>query len=128
MLPYLKPIISPWSKFHHAGLLIKRKIFNINFARRFVNGWRFPFHHSGISEGSLGGQSHFKITIGTEKEACRRRGSWQLIRNQLVVQNYVWSPNIVWRYMEHVYIAIVCWVPLEFVVVPGLKSRYLVNW
>ena len=42
----LEAVISPTTKFHDTGLLIERKIFDVNFTGRLVNGWWFPFHQT----------------------------------------------------------------------------------
>ena len=42
--PDLEPIIGPRAEFHDTCLLIKRKIFNIYFTGRLVNGRRFPLY------------------------------------------------------------------------------------
>ena len=51
--PNLKPIIGPGPKLHDAGLLIEGKIFDVNLARRFVDGGRFPLYQPVVPQGCL---------------------------------------------------------------------------
>lgn len=67
--PYLESVISPATKFQYAGLLVKRKIFNINFTRGLVYGWRLPFHQTLMVDGGFGSQRHFKVAVRAARES-----------------------------------------------------------
>ena len=82
---YLESVISPASKLHNTGLLIKREVLDVHlnrqlFFRNFmrilsmshlaggmVNSGRLPLDEPLAVEGRLGGQSHFKVSIGAGK-------------------------------------------------------------
>ena len=41
---YRITIVRPRTEFHKTGLLVEWKVFDVNFAKGFVDGWRFPHH------------------------------------------------------------------------------------
>ena len=63
---HLVAIIRPTTEFHDAGLFVKREIFYINFARRFVDRRWLPFDQPVVVDSGFGGQRHFEVPIRTE--------------------------------------------------------------
>lgn len=63
---YHVAVICPWSKFHETGLLVEWKIFNINFAKWFVNSRWFPYYFAGVVQNGFRHYCHFIISISTE--------------------------------------------------------------
>ena len=78
---YLKAIIGPATKLHHASLLVKREVFHIHLGKIFrhlpllintdltggvVDCRRFPLNSSVKVKSRFGGQSYLKITISAE--------------------------------------------------------------
>ncbi len=60
----LKTIVCPGPEFHDTGLLVEGKVFDVDLARRLVNGWRLPLHQTVPPKGSLRSQGHLEIAIG----------------------------------------------------------------
>ena len=60
----LKPIIGPRSEFHHTGLLIERKVLDVNHAGRLVDGRRLPLDEAVEPQRGLRRQSHLEISVG----------------------------------------------------------------
>lgn len=60
----LKPIIGPRPEFHHTGLLIERKVLDVNHAGRLVDGRRLPLNEAVEPQGGLRRQRHLEIAVG----------------------------------------------------------------
>ena len=60
---YLKPIIGPAAKLHHASLFVEREILNVDLAGGLINGWRLPLHETMVPQRGLCRQGYLKVTI-----------------------------------------------------------------
>lgn len=65
-MTYLKSVVCPATKLENARLFIKWKVFDVDLARALVNCRRFPFDQPLIVDGSLGGKSHFEVSVRAE--------------------------------------------------------------
>lgn len=63
-LPHLKTIVGPRAELHNARLLVEWEVFNIDFARRFVNGGRAPLDAARVVERRLRRQRHLEVAVG----------------------------------------------------------------
>ena len=64
----LKPIIGPRSEFHHTGLLIERKVLDVNHAGGLVDGRRLPLDEAVVPQRGLCRQRHLEIAIGAKED------------------------------------------------------------
>ena len=49
----LEPIVCPRPKLHHASLFVEGKIFDVDLARGFIDGRRFPLDQPVVPQGCL---------------------------------------------------------------------------
>ena len=105
-------------------MLVKRKILDIHFTRRVVDCRRFPFNPSRMIEGRFCTKRYFKISISTWTNNKFRTWYYRMQIGVilLIVQNNIWTPNVVWRNMEHIHATILIWIPSHLVIVPKLLN------
>lgn len=58
-------VVCPRSKLHETSLLVKREVFHVDFAKRFINGRWLPYDFSRIMQYGLRHYRHFVISIST---------------------------------------------------------------
>ena len=78
---YLEAVVGPATELHDAGLLVEREILDVHLTGRMINGRRFPLNQSGVEQGGLRGQRHFKVTISTERKSA-------LISNPFIITHW----------------------------------------
>jgi len=63
---YLVAVVRPRAEFHKTRLLIEREIANVDFARRFEDGWRCPHHFAGMMKHSLCHGGDHVLSVGAD--------------------------------------------------------------
>lgn len=61
-------VVRPTSEFHETSLFVEGEVFNVDFAKRFIDGRRFPDHFSRMVQDRFGHDCYLVVSVGTEKE------------------------------------------------------------
>jgi len=61
-------VVGPGAELHETCLLIEGKVFDINFAKGFVNGGRFPHHFARVMKNCFCHYCHFIVAIGAARK------------------------------------------------------------
>lgn len=69
---YLEAVICPTTEFEDAGLLVERKILDVDLARRLVYGRRLPLDQTLVIDGGLGGQGYLKVAVRAAMQSTQR--------------------------------------------------------
>lgn len=64
-------VVRPRAELHRTRLLVEREIFDVDLAKRFVDGRRFPHHLARVVQYGLGHYRHLVIAVRAEKSDKR---------------------------------------------------------
>lgn len=65
---YLESVIGPRAELHDAGLLVERKVLDVDLTRGFVDSRRAPLHAPRVIQRRLCRQRHLKVPVSTVAE------------------------------------------------------------
>ena len=107
---YLKPIIGPAAKLHHASLFVEREILNVHFTRAVVYSWRLPLHGNDYKSKS---NIWWYVTIkyffkSPQQDQCGRELPWWQGKPQNCHQR--WE-----KYLFKFHFSFVSFCPVRFV-------------
>ena len=63
---YLQAVMGPGTELHEAGLRVKGKVADVDFAVGFENGGRVPFDVAVVVQYGLGHGGHYVLAVSTK--------------------------------------------------------------